>query len=100
MKNTRLHPYICNSCYHNIQIYGYPCVLITELIWAYFLEHKKFTYKDENVDNDFKIPIAFLEKKRILISTEIENDFIQVLPNLSTCTFKNDQYKFCWCRKD
>lgn len=99
MKNLKVHPYICDTCFLNIQSYGYPCVIVTELVWAFYIEKKKFTYRDNDETHKiaFKIPVAFLESKKIFISTEIEKGLIQVVPNFSSCSFKNGENKFCWC---
>jgi len=99
MKNLT-HPYLCNICFLRVNEYGFPCQLVLEMVIAFLLEDKKFIFRDNHEDIYYKAPIAFLEGKGILVSTEIDKGFIQVLPNVSTCTFKSDQHKFCWCKKD
>ncbi len=80
----------CRVCSEKISILGYPCSSLMELVLDLYFQSIPFTFHDGN-ENDriFKIPLEFLETKGFILSTEVEDEWIQVIPKLSG--------RLCWC---
>lgn len=98
MKNLNIDPYLCDECYYKIATYGYPCVLLMDLALAYYLSQEKLLISDKDIhDRIYKTPLIFLESKGFLISTEIDDQKLQILPNLSKCSHDRQKNWFCWC---
>ncbi len=84
---------LCRKCSKKISTLGYPCNSLMELILELYMQKIPFTFHDGNKnDRIFKTPLQFLEKKGYIISTEIAEKWVQVIPNLSKC-----KKGFCWC---
>ncbi len=98
MKKIINPSFICENCSQTISEYGYPCIELINMVCAYHRYCKQLTY-DENYEPDSAIiqPLLFLESKGYLVSTDIENDKIEILPNFSRCKFDEETNKFCWC---
>lgn len=95
---TRHNPCLCPNCEDKIVSYGYPCIILMDLVTAYFLKSVSLTFNDrDNHDRQFKLPLEFLEKKGFLVSTEVDESDIQILPNFSKCDFDRHKSRFCWC---
>jgi hypothetical protein len=99
--DIKIGPYICQHCAFKIDVYGFPCLVLMDLICAYYLNNIPFTFNSENdYEIIFKQPNKFLEKKGFLVSTEINDKDIQVLPNMRKCHLDRHTGRFCWCNRD
>jgi hypothetical protein len=69
-----------------------------ELILDLYFESIPFTYHDGN-ENDriFKVPLEFLESKGFILSTEVEYEWIQVIPKFNKNNINNHSKALCWC---
>ncbi len=104
---TRSNVHICPTCQFRINTYGYPCSSLLELAIDHYMQNIPLTINDELFyDRVFKIPLQYLEKKGFLVSTEISDIHIQILPNMlksnqSAPNPPNDgegnERRFCWC---
>ncbi len=104
---TRSDCHICPTCSFRISTYGFPCQMMIDLAIGHYMENKPLKFNDGELhDRLFKIPLQYLEKKGFLVSTEIDDIHIQVLPNLlkssqSSPNPPNDsgdiERRFCWC---
>lgn len=92
---------ICPDCEFRISTYGHPCSrLINLVVNAYFNETSFILTHRESDDFAFKLPLQFLERNGFVVSTDTQNNSIQILPNLFKC--RHDRYSgvLCWCLKD
>jgi hypothetical protein len=96
----KLKPSFCKHCEFKISTYGYPCKLLMDLACGHYLESKKLTFSDVSYDDKIiKTPLSFLEKKGFLISTEVSENMVQIIPTTSKCLVFPDSWQFCWCDK-
>lgn len=102
---TRSNVHMCPKCFYLLQAYGYPCSSLIDLALGHYVRNIPLTFT-ENSHELFQKPLAFLEKKGFLLSTEISNNSIQILPNLSkschlspnsTNDSEDNERRFCWC---
>ena len=85
---------VCSACSNKIASLGHPCSSLMELAIDLYLESIPFTYKDgDENERIFKIPLDYLEQKGFVLSTEIGEGWVQIVPNLSKCRNK----RMCWC---
>jgi len=93
----RQNPYICPICYFKISLYGCPCAWLVDLVSTYYFHDAAFIFSEiESLDPCFKKPLEFLEKKGFLISSDIQQNSIQVMPNLSKCYVNQENQTLCW----
>ena len=101
MKKTAIsNSLICQHCAKTIAFYGYPCTALINLVCNYY-RHSKILDYDENYAKDvlaLKQPAMFLESKEYIISTEISETKLALLPNFSKCSFDEENNIFCWCK--
>jgi len=90
--------HVCPLCLDRIIKLGYPCSSLMEICVDLYSKSIPFTYQDDDQNERiFKIPLDFLEKKGFVISTEIEANWIQIIPNLSKSHHSNFERGLCWC---
>lgn len=94
----RLDAHICSTCANSISLYGYPCRNLIDLACSYYLNQKTLTFTDREINDPlFKTPLQFLERKGFLISTEIGENQIQIIPRNSKNSYEYGDMRFCWC---
>jgi hypothetical protein len=90
---------ICTKCAIEFASYGCPCIVLMELLVSKMLVDECAVY-DEKTFKDISIikqAVKFLESKKYLISTEVDQTSIAIYPNLSTCKFNYETNILCWC---
>ena len=90
---------LCDRCAEKIESYGYPCTALMNLVCAYNRYCQLLDY-DENDDKDLLIlkqPATFLESKGYIVTSEISESKVALLPNFYNCVFDEENNKFCWC---
>jgi len=95
------NPHICSDCYDKISSLGFPCTILVDLAVGYFLQQKFYILTEQHVDDYmYKQPLLYLERKGYLVSTENDDNSIQIIPNLSKCSQDYTTGYLCWCEKD
>lgn len=103
---TRSNVDICPSCFYRLQTYGYPCSSMMDLALGHYVQNRPLIFTEISDEKLLQIPLQYLEKKGFLVSTEISNVHIQILPNMfkssqSSSNPPNDgegnERRFCWC---
>lgn len=97
MKTTRsIH--ICPVCQFRINTYGYPCSSLLELSIDYHSRNIPLTINENLIyDRLFKVPLQYMEAKGFLVSTEISDTHVQILPNLRKGRHDDEKGYLCWC---
>lgn len=93
---------ICPRCTERLASWGAPCIDITEIACSnYILGNRVLLKLIEGTDDYTWIDqtIEFLEKKGILVTTELPDmqDTISVIPNTRIAFFLPESEIFCWC---
>ncbi len=85
---------ICADCKSRVKGYGFICYDVLEQVCRDAITEQYSVYHGEEGMDTL---IEFLEKKGLLISTDIHDNLILLLPN----TRHGIQCKnvFCWCEK-
>lgn len=103
---TRSNVDICPTCFYRLQTYGYPCSSMMDLALGHYVQNRPLIFTETADEKLLQIPLQYLEKKGFLISTEISEFRIQILPNMlkngqSSPNSPNDsgpqERRFCWC---
>lgn len=91
---------ICDDCYSRIEKYGHPCTSIMIIVVNnYFYGQPTILSKDELDEFDeFKQPLQYLEQKGLVLSSEISQDAIAIVPNVGYALIRKDEPQICWCR--
>ena len=99
MKQVANSSLICPHCAYTIASYGYPCTTLIILVCAYYRNSQIFEYDEKQVKDvlDFKQTAAFLESKKYIVSAEVSDTKVALLPNFSKCKFDEENNIFCWC---
>jgi hypothetical protein len=91
---------ICECCHDIVSNYSYECCALLEIACDAYSLGKFFavldvrSFSDEN-KSLFKA-LRFLERKGYLISTEMSEKILVVVPNVTKALFHEDV--ICWCR--
>ena len=95
------NPYICSNCYEKIALLGWPCAFIMDFVSVHYIHQTPFIFsQSESNDPSFKLPLEYMEKKGYVISTESDDNSIQIIPNMSKCLHDATSKTLCWCIKD
>jgi hypothetical protein len=72
-----------------------------DLTCANYINNEKLIISDVDVHEKlFKIPLQYLEEKGFVVSTEIDDIHIQILPNMRKGFLDRYRSLFCWCEKE
>ncbi len=89
-----LGSHLCHACYIRIGAYGYPCLELLATACSYYRNCNVLTIEDTD---DATIPLAYLESKEFLISTETDSSILGIKPNMVKCILHEETGTFCFC---
>ena len=92
--------FICDDCANRLDEYGFICCDLVDTICGHTFHGFAPLYHDVASHYAFKKPIAFLETKGYLLTTDIFDDFIAVLPTNFSVEIYAEEEIFCWCESD
>ncbi len=83
---------ICSTCAFRIDNFGFPASCMVKDACHNFIQSREYYLLDSPYGT-----LSYLENKGYLISTEINQDLVSVIPNLKTGKLKESN-EFCWCK--
>lgn len=87
----------CKECAESLKQFGQPCYEVYRMLSKIDRREKLFFFKEKNCPN-LKNIIKFLESKRLVLSSEIDNEIVRVILNHRKSyneTFDINVYCFC-----
>ena len=84
---------ICENCCNRVKGYGFICYDVVEQVCKDSITDNFTVYQGEEGMDTL---IEFLEKKGLIISTDIHDDLIVLRPSRP----HSKQNRFCWCKND
>jgi|SRR5712671_1835029 len=87
---------ICEICTARIHSYGFICLDLMDRICSSSLNLNVCYYDEKSLKHTGQV-IRFLELKGLLVTRDIQEGKITVMPNLSRCHFNGEDETFCWC---
>ncbi len=89
--------YLCETCSHNLLEYGHPCYQMFRKILKLHVNDHMMTYDEKEVLHmPVKCIINFMEKKELVVTTEINENLIVAKLNTKNIHFHHDVNTFCF----
>lgn len=98
MLNNKSQSSICESCSEKIDRYGFICLDLMNEVCENTLKFKTCCYHEYDSDQHIRLIIGFLESKQLLLTTDIYNPYVLILPNTSIGKYDQNRKVFCWCK--
>src|SRR3546814_670884 len=72
---------ICNECSNTLEGFGFICFDLVSQICADFMDSITSAYQENQKTTTLSTVISFLERKNFLVTTDIEDSYIEIRPN-------------------
>ena len=92
--------HVCVDCGEIIELMGSPVSKLVDLCSTAFFEGKFIAYNPVmSVDAKWINPVLrYLEDFEILVSTEVNKQYIGMSPNMNLCFVDEFRGELCWCQ--